>query len=91
MAARAGLGHAEHFAFEQEAALQIGLLLAKLSLGCLKALESCRGQSVFAEGQEARVDCVFGAPMWLRGPKFSRDNRADRDRVSAGSTLHVSL
>ena len=41
MAASAGLGHAEHFAFEQEAALQIGLLLPKLSLGCLKPREAC--------------------------------------------------
>ena len=46
------------FAFAREAALQIGLLLPKLSMGCLKPLDACCACSTIGEGQQA---CAFVA------------------------------
>ena len=50
VALAAGLATAEMIMSELEAALQIGLLLPKLSVGRIKPLEACQ-----------RDDCVFGA------------------------------
>ncbi len=53
---RPHLRHAERFAFEREAALHIGLLLPKVVLGCLEALEGrwwCSGSGE----RRASFDC----------------------------------
>ena len=77
MAARAGLGHAEHFAFEQEAALQIGLLLPKLSLGCLKLLEARQGCSA-AGGRQEDLVCSSSARFIWKSWEMRNENDSEK-------------